>query len=163
MEHNEETVRALLELGKVTFEKISEQAAKIVTSKCSPQETWLSCVPHQILQAFQGVHGHAANMAAAREMDLITEQGIEKGKVVFKAEAENPALIFLLAGLAPPIDPVAVLLQTEIFVAAWKSHYEETKKREHLSALSLLFKIKKIKEQYRVPDQSKVANPEQVH
>ena len=143
-------VKALLELGKVTFQKISEQATKVVVEKKKPGDTWLGFVPHEILQAYQGVHGHGTSEAAARRLDLIEELGEQQGQDRFESELKDPSMVFLLAGLSPPVDPVAVLLQAETFVVAWKAYHEETKKSEHLAALTLLSKIQKIKEQYRV-------------
>ena len=159
---DEKMVRALLELGKVTFQKISEQALKIVDENTTADKTWLAFIPHEILQAYQGVHGHGANVAAARRLSLKEELGDEKGEHRFEVESADPATIFLLAGLSPPVDPIEVLLQCQVFVAAWKAHHEETKKGEHVSALALLSQIQKIREQYRVPDQSCVSVPEQV-
>lgn len=156
---DEQMVRALLELGKITFEQITKRALKIVIEDADPTKSWLAYLPPEILQAHQGVHGHSSTVAAARRLVLIEELGGEKGEIRATVEAEDPSMVFLLAGLAPPVDPIGVLLQCEIFVAAWKAQYEETKKSEHLSALALLTQIRKIKDQYRISN-SGVSAPE---
>jgi len=148
---DEEFKAALLELGKITFQSITAKAADIAQGKPA-NETFLAVMPHEILQGIQAVWGHARMISAKRTAEVYARpEPTEMLTKQIEEENKTPGLIFVLAGLTPPVDPIHVLLDCEVFVAGWKDVFEESSKRPHLGAAELLTKIKEIKEIYKVP------------
>lgn len=150
-EKNLQLEKTLLELGKITYKLISERAAKIVVNKEDPAETYLSILPHQILQACQPVFASSAAMTQKRNQELLKLLGdAQKVEAEMKESAKNPDMVFLMAGLTPPVDPVALLFKCESFVSAWTSYRESEIGGVHMHGASVLAEIKQVKEVYKV-------------